>query len=265
MRVYIEFVIVDNVVMNVLICLLSCKLMRYQVKYLDISIVSVVGTIVAVLYPYLQFSNFGFLAFRVTVGVVLGTILVFRQTKRILGICVFFLITFALGGAMFAFGFFVHGNASIALKSPTAPVPVGAVVGIGIGLYFALLKIILKLNKSRDFAPFEQIVHVELNGHKFKLNGFVDSGNRLYHKGRPVALLSKEVFRKDLAQMGVLPSERLIVFSLGGNTSIPIVIAQKIVLYYGTSPNILYNVPIGLTENKFDGFDILLPPVALSA
>jgi hypothetical protein len=239
--------------------------MHYQTRWLTLVIVSTIGTVGAIFYPFILLPNSWFLVAKLSFGVALGTMLTFKQRRKLLGILVFFVITFLLGGAIFALNYLIFSNLTLALINPVAPLPMGVISLAGVIFYFMIKKLFNKLYKFKETARYESKTIVTLMGKDFKLNGFIDSGNKLFFKGQPVALLSKNIIQKETGMDIQNSKDFMKIKTIAGQTKIPIINATKIVLYSGTSMNIIYNIPIGLTENEFKGFDILLPPAVLRA
>lgn|GEM_PF-1819662 len=256
MIVYVEIVLLDNFIMTMLICLLVFSLGRYRIRWIEIVLVCILGSVISLLYPFLPFNGILLLGYRVVVGIVLGLILMYRQSRKMLGIVCFLVCTVGMGGIVFALRYFVYGEYSSSVVTPSL---VWIIVGCGFVVYWIGKSVFLRYHKMRDSWIFESRALVYVGNKELELNGFVDSGNKLYFGGQPVALLPKSKINFDSNS-----NKYMSINTVAGDTKIPIIFAKKIVLYTRTSINILYNVPIGLTDSKFDGFDILLPPAALA-
>jgi len=144
----------------------------------------------------------------------------------------------------------------------------GAIIIILILVNIIIYKFLFKRNRLKDFATFRSKVDVEIGDDVYTLEGYVDSGNRIYHKGLPVALVSRQSLDRvmdksncDKKSLCISDEKKIKITTISGQISVPIVYAKKIKLYNGTSMNILYNTPVGITEYKFEDFDMLLPPM----
>jgi hypothetical protein len=283
MKVYIEIVILDNLVMTMLICLVTNRLMRCKTNWYKVAIVSIVGTIVSVVYPLINIHNLAMVWLKVGFGVGLGCVLVWGKPRKLLGITIFFVVTFVFGGAMFGIGYLVYGDVALALKVGAAPMPIWIVVLMGLAVYTVYCKVIDILNRRGDVELFEKRAILYIGNSVLELSGYVDSGNKLYYKGMPVALLPKPLLQDrgcadcmsstlthndsivvGSVNGGIVAQGSIEISTIAGKVNIPIVYSRKIELYSGTTKNILYNIPIGCVDSKFDGFDILLPPYAMS-
>lgn len=258
MTVYIEQVIFDNMVMTGLICLLTCKVVKVKAR-ISILIVSAIGTAVSVSYPFWTFLPAINIGFKFGLGIVLGTILMFGKKRKRLGVVVFFGITFLFGGVMFGLNYLIYGSVEMALKMPVASIGVGVYCIVGVVLYFVCCKLFAKLSKVFAKARFENMAVVDVYGKSIRLNGFVDSGNKAVYKGQHMALIGKDKLQKRISMQVGKDCDFVDISTVSGQSKIPVVMMSKIELYNGTSKNILYNIPLGLTDNDFVGFDILLP------
>ena len=69
MEIYIEYVLIDNFVINYLILLLVKKTMKLKTSIFRMVLSSGIGTIVAVLMPLFSVSNWLFILIKLLLGV----------------------------------------------------------------------------------------------------------------------------------------------------------------------------------------------------
>lgn len=125
MSIYIEFVIIDNLLFTSMICFASYVLIKQKPVYLRIAIASVVGTIVAIFYPFVQ--NIVLLILIKILLCLTETVILFRKHK-VLGCLSFLCCTFALGGAQFCIGYAYFGSVEAALTLPISDLPLSLLV-----------------------------------------------------------------------------------------------------------------------------------------
>ena len=143
-------------------------------------------------------------------------------------------------------------------------------IGISILIVFILTqitsKLVTDLLKSRDIAPFVRRCEIICNNKKYKINGYIDSGNRLFDgaSGLPIIVLSKKA-GDTLTQMNILKNyvKSLSISTVTGQSNIKIYVIDKLVIYNGITKNIYSNVLVGKGNVNFEkegGYDLLLSP-----
>ena len=189
MQVYIEYVILNNLLINALVLVLTLRFMRYKINKLAIFISSALGTVYAVflpLYDYLNIFIFKIVLSLVMMAIVLGKC---GLKKYILGSAIFYGLTFALGGC-------VTGLASMFsyelddLSNSLIPFYV-ALAGLTLVIAQKLIykHIVLARRKSR----YEDTVVISANGKEITCKAYYDSGNKLYYKNKPTIIIDESI------------------------------------------------------------------------
>lgn len=268
--VYVEYVLFDNFVIDVLLLAIARKSYRLDAKFRRLVYPALLGAIVALAMPIIT-QNQGWLF---TVRVLLGFLMValsgkFKNIKEYF-FCYYLFIfyTFLFGGGVCAALYFVGIKYDPLVGVSDVNFPLGFVLSVCCTLYFLLAKILKGLYKRRDIERFVLDCAVSIGGETFEVKGFVDSGNRLVFKktGSPVVLCSPSFARKTLFNrdvnafsLGDMPIE-----TVAGKSAIKILKLDKLVIYRGDFPNIINNVVIGLSEREFDSdgdYDLILSPI----
>lgn len=188
MTVYIENVIADNFVVTYMISALSYRICGIRVKKTRCIIAATVGTIVAVLYPFVKNVWFTLLI-KISLYIILCSILYFGKKRKYLPL-VFMGLTLFFGGVMLAICFCMGNLTGILLDGVYDFSP-----GIIIAIAWILLKIIKKIRdkfvKKRDAENGIGELLIEINGKQKKVNAFMDTGNRVYDvkSGLPVIII----------------------------------------------------------------------------
>lgn len=269
MQVYIEYVIIDNLIIDYLLLKVSLKCSRVRTSFLRLSLSSVIGTAVAVIMPLFDMK----FIFTVIIKILLGALMVVTSGKfdgyiQAVKTYLFFLLFTALGGgviiALFNFADIDYERYFSLNYNSFMP------IGISIFIVFILTKITSKLVtdllKSRDIAPFVRRCEIICNNKKYKINGYIDSGNRLFDgaSGLPIIVLSKRA-GDELSKLNILKNyvKSLSISTVTGKSDIKIFVIDKLVIYNGVTKNIYSNVLIGKGNVNFEkegGYDLLLSP-----
>ncbi len=275
MDVYIEYVIIDNFVLTYCICALSHRLIRTRGRFWRDALAAVVGTAVAVLYPFIG-NVYVTLAVKIALCAVM-TLICYPPKRFLRGATSILLATFLFGGVTFCIGYIRYGDVQRALTLPATGLPLGAVVGVGLVVLYLFRRLATKRHKIADCVDFTGRMDIAYNGFRVTCTAFLDSGNRVCDTvtGLPVVVLGMRVGMK------LLTDEQLSQVMLGkpvaggrfetfrtaaGQGKILLVKPQKITLYVMDKENILDNVMLGLSFSRFhdaEEYDAILSPTVL--
>ena len=189
MQVYIEVVIINNLLINALILTLTLRFLRHKISKALIFISSAIGTIYAIFLPLADILNL--FVFKIILAILMVAIIMGRCTfKRYLSACaIFFSLTFAMGGI-------TQGLASILsidlakVNSTLIPFFVGLA---GLIVLFAQKLIYKHVILARRKSRYEDFVIISANGKEVSCKAYYDSGNRLYYKNSPTIIIDKSV------------------------------------------------------------------------
>ncbi|MDE6757934.1 MAG: sigma-E processing peptidase SpoIIGA [Clostridia bacterium] len=196
MQVYIEVVIINNLLINALILTLTLRFLRHRISKSSIFISSAIGTVYAIFLPLADILNL--FIFKIILALLMVAIIMGRcRFKRYLVACtIFFALTFAMGGI-------TQGLASIMsidlqeVNSTLIPFFVGFAGLIAIFAQKLIYKyVVLARRKSR----YEDFVIISANGKEVSCKAYYDSGNRLYYKNSPTIIIDRSIALQLFAQ-----------------------------------------------------------------
>lgn len=269
--VYIEFVILDNLLIDFLIVRCSSFIMSISPKRRQIIFSVMVGTFCAVIFPLLNMTYFLELISKFFCAVLMVLLYSgFNHIKRFtLHLISFLGVTFVFGGVCFMISLIVSNNQAL----NGLPVFIPLLICF---LTYQLFKIaITEFKKRKIVNNFMFDVELFLNGKNFKMRAFLDSGNRLYDKenNRPIVIATSKVMLKffsasELTEIMINSEKCKNVSNIGikcieGKINMPIVIAEKILIYNSDNENIINNVAVGINFSSFNDcvkYDMLLNP-----
>lgn len=281
MKVYIEVVIIDNFVLTALICVLSYRFLRLRVSRLKVFIVSLLGTLAAIFYPFIQLSPFLLLLLKLILAIIFSIILFIKKKNIFIGCGVFLTITFMFGGLMFALGLMMHGNVALALTMPLSNIPLGVIIVTGWTMTILVKKCITKFHRSSDTDSLTFLIDIVMNGKCVKLKGFLDTGNKLYDdkSGLPVIiapissllpLFDEEMLKNIMINKGERLGKNAHYMQVNtineNSTKILILKPDTIRLYFKDKVNIINDVVVGLTFSKLFGLssEAILHPALIN-
>jgi len=280
MEIYIEYVLIDNMVINTLILLLVKKTLKLRTSWLRILLSSGLGTLVAVLLPLFSLPSWILFIIKIVLGVCMVLLLsrYFKLKEFIFSFLLFIGYTLFLVGASLAT--LLAMGTSLELLSQggyDTVVPIGVVLLI-VSVYVYIITMLAKyLTRKKEVEPFIKNVRLIVSGKELPLKAFLDSGNKLYDKktGLPVVILSmksmEKFYTKEILEKLILENGRDSEFknvhtisynTISGEAKKMIVFeADKIIINSGTNEYITNRFMVGVSYKVFNdvvNYDILL-------
>ena len=98
MEIYIEYVILDNFSVDLLLLLVTCRIMKFPVRKWRLALSGLAGTAFALLSPYLKLPGALLFPIKSAMGVAVYWIGCGQRKRNLSGMAVFFATTFLFGG-----------------------------------------------------------------------------------------------------------------------------------------------------------------------
>lgn len=208
MTIYIDVVLIENLIMNYIILLATGIILKIKIKHLRLITASLIGAIYTILTYVITiqiYSNF-FLKFILSMMIIYVAYNPPNVKKMWKYLLVFYLTSFVFGGAAFALIYIVKPQ-DILMKNglflgtyPLKNVVLAGIVGfISVTTTFKIVK-----NKITKKDIYKEI-KIEMNGKQIHLNAMLDTGNMLKDPitGKPVIVVEKIILYE------ILPKELL--------------------------------------------------------
>ena len=182
MVVYIEYVFIENFLLDFTLLFVSLKAARQKISLLRLLFSSALGGVFAVVFPMLSLNNGGRYALKWFTGFLLcffafGRVKTKKEWGRYLTNCFFFF-----------FSTFVFGGALTALNAKNQ------VIWLDFILLSAFFLILVRiLYQKRAVARFLYDCKITISGNSCIVQGFYDTGNLAKYNHIPVCLLSPEI------------------------------------------------------------------------
>ncbi|MBO7214745.1 MAG: sigma-E processing peptidase SpoIIGA [Clostridia bacterium] len=267
MTVYIEYAFIDNMIINYILLKTATRFALVKTKFLWLLSSALVGTAVAIITPLFSLGNFYLIIIKIALAFLMVALAgKFISVKKYLFTLILFLLfTFASGGLIIAlFSFLNVDYESYFILNYDSVMPIGVTVLIIYILSSMLLKLSAYIVKERDLRPFLRTCVLIINKKRYRVKGFIDSGNGLYdfRSGLPVAVCSTALFNK-VKGGGIKKAVSTITFdTVSGRAEMQLYVIDKLLIYNGVTVNIFNNVLLGKSKTGFfnPDYDLLLPP-----
>ena len=260
MTVYIEYVIIDNLIIDYLMLKATFALTGYPCARGRLFLCALLGAVIALLYPLLEINGVILALVKICSGLIIVLLSAeFSSPRRFyITAVIFFGYTFLLGGAVIGifslFGVPYSSEISIALMV--------------IPVYFilrALSEVVKFIYRRKDNITHNYKIKAVLFGQAVDGVGFLDTGNGLYDNDNPVIVCNKNFFYKLAGEnLPKIKLKKISVNTVNGKTENPSFNLDKLLIYFADEPNIYNNVTVCVTDALVgECYDVILHPAFL--
>ena len=200
MVVYVEYVLIDNFIIDFILFYCLAKILKLKISILRFSLALLLGSGFAFLTPILHLNTVLTFIFKLLCGIVLvATAFKIKKIGKFFACYVLFIfLTFLLGGICFGLQSFLQSPTTLnGAFTYSSHFPI-AIIFLAVFLFVVLGKNLFFFLKSHKKYASLEIVFQEM---KYSCNALVDSGNQLIDDETKLAItfLSKRVLSKALA------------------------------------------------------------------
>lgn len=249
MQVFIELALIENFCMDFVLLVGAKYISKNPCGYRRICLGSAIGAAFAVVFPLISFGK----ALSVIVKLLSGLFIClvsgrFKSLKSFIKFAGWFLVLTALLGGILVGLFALTGweyreGEGFLLSS----VPIGIPLFCALMLILGARRLAKKLQKGEKNAVICRIyagqAHVELQG-------FFDSGNKVYSKGVPVSVIPKVSAEKLIDESRI--NEGVIIHTVAGSRTIKVFTADRMEIEIGDKPKIIDKVKIGISPQNIN-------------
>lgn len=264
MQVYVEDIILDNLIIDFIILLITAKLLKINFKWYFLLFSAIFSAVFTVLNLYINLQGIVLFVYKILMSVAMVAI-AFKSVsikKYLLNYFTFLLITFLMGGGCFlicfSFGTVTVQNANISYE---LALPMGIVIGVLAILSYLIFKIFNAIKAKAKISNFEFDALICNNNLQVRTKAFLDSGNTLTDPitNKPITIIDYSCFKKFYKQIPLhqillkkMPQELknahyISVGSVGKKTSMLIFTMENFKIYQKNNDFLIKNAVFGLT------------------
>lgn len=262
MEIYIEFAIIDNLVIDYVLLYLTCISARIRARRISLFLGSMIGTILAIILPIFDLHKIISFALKLLIPVVMifVTFKVKNARKFFVLYGLLLTYTFVMGGTAIGIILLLSGRMIDSINlSYDSILPVGIVILTIIVYSRAVVWLVNYITKRKTIQNFLYDIEFVHDGKPYKVTAYLDSGNLLTDTKTklPIIIISKNSLNLVLKnarkieystiscekkQMEIFSPEGIRVFCHGDKREIDVTGAM-----------------IGLTNKSFKDYDALVP------
>lgn len=254
MTVYIEYVLIDNFVIDFFLLSAAFSITGKKDKGIKRILAAISGAVFALVYPLI--TDLGFLT--VILKIVMGLIVVFSAAKYnslkeyYVNCVVFFALTFSVGGAVIGvfslLGLDYNGETAIAFSVIPVYLIIRAIKGV-VKYFFT--------RAEEESNAYE--CEITLNENTVKLKGFMDTGNSVYDGDSPVVICNKKtalkIMGKSFPRIKYIP-----IKTATGESKVLSFKSDEFKIFISGQANIFRNITVAAVKNAGVGYDLILHP-----
>lgn len=274
MDIYIEYVIIDNFVIDFCIILAVLKTLSLKLSKPRVFSACAIGTALAIILPLFKLPDILALLIKISLSFVMVIVFSRYKSKKqfAYAFILFYTYTFVMGGACFGLLYLYSSDISLgATFNYSSKVPVGAVVLAVLGYIYLINLIVRFFKKRKDIISFLYDVHIYYKQNDITITGFLDSGNRLYYGGNnsPAIIINlKTALRLIKLDEIIKKNLKYITFSTVNNKDkkMPVIISDKVDIFINGQTQEFENIPLCISFKDFNDtekYDALLHPALL--
>ncbi len=258
MTVYIEYVLIDNFIIDYLMLKASFALTATSVSRRRLLFCAFLGALFALLYPLITVHNVFLTIIKVCFGLLMVLIAGKFRTKKAFYVTAitFFCYTFLTGGAVIGVFSLLNIPYSTEYSIALMIIPVYFI-------FTGLTKVVKFLYQRKELSGLIVDIEITAFGKTIKGKGFFDTGNGLYDGENPVIVCGKS-FAKDFIGLNEIKLKRIEVNTVNGKSQNLAFNIEKIKIYNSDEPNIFNNVTLCVTKQSVGSdFDVILHPALI--
>ena len=272
MVVYVEYVFLDNFIIDYMLISLARKSLKLNSQKRWLILSACLGGCIAIVNPLLKLSLPISFLLKMPIGffIVLasGKFRNFKECIKCFYLFLFF--TFSFGGCVTAV-FWGLGLSFDPIKySYGGEVPLFIILITVFACYKLCYSVVISIYKRKRVVDFAFKCCVTIGGKSFLVQGVLDSGNSLVYKKTesPIVVCSNR-FAQEMELQGVLSKayfDSVKINTVSGEDVMPLYKVDKFLIYISNQANILNNVMIGVAKGVIfpnGEYDLLLGPIVL--
>lgn len=266
MDIYIEYVIIDNMVFNSLILYFTLLSIKLRVNRIRLFCAGSIGTAVAMILPLLYVENFVAILIKLCLAIVMVLVALSKYSIKLISaaLSLFIAYTFVLGGAIIGV-FFIIGvpfNSGLTINY-VSEIPMGIYIGaVAVCIYLAA-RLYKYLNNKKEIISNTINCRLTIAKLSFDIVGLYDSGNSLTDNtnGKLVCFLAdktiknkvKQLIASNLLSKDVILNTHYLQYATVSGTATAVAVDASIQIL-----NICFDISLAISKTCSDNYQLIL-------
>lgn len=255
MEAYIEYVILDNFAIDLLILVITMKLLRVSVPKLRLIISSLIGTASAVIMPLIPYLSIAIML-RLVTAPIMCIVFKHKSIKHyVLFLLVMVVTTFAIGGTIMAIF-----NMSVSDNYILVYYPDKGIIGLSALAVMGVWYTLSQLTKSIKYRLNDKMIYsvkILSNAKMLDLRAYIDTGLKLYDsKGQPIIVASRHL--QDRIILSSVSQYNITTNTIDGVNETICYTMEKLLIYYSGQVNTINNIGCIISKTNLNECDLLI-------
>jgi len=276
MEVYIEYVLIDNIIINFLLLHIVSKICNLHAYKRNIIFSALIASMFSILTPLVTLNNILITLFKLMVAAIILLFLKrFKSIKKYL--CVYFVfltITFLFGGLIIATLSIFNINYTVnGLLFLNFEIPLSLFI-VPIYFYYLLfMKIYRYLQSKMRVSTYFFQTKLFVNNKYHSLTGYIDTGNNLYDNDKkPIVVLSfnhfvnifsnipvYKILLKNITEKDIKNSHYIDVCTVNAKEKMLVFKADELLLNDTKGDRRIFkDISVGVSNKSFEEYDLIL-------
>jgi len=276
MEVYIEYVLIDNIIIKFLLLHIVSKICNLHAYKRNIIFSALIASMFSILTPLVTLNNILITLFKLMVGAIILLFLKrFKSIKKYL--CVYFVfltITFLFGGLIIATLSIFNINYTVnGLLFLNFEIPLSLFI-VPIYFYYLLfMKIYRYLQSKMRVSTYFFQTKLFVNNKYHSLTGYIDTGNNLYDNDKkPIVVLSfnhfvnifsnipvYKILLKNITEKDIKNSHYIDVCTVNAKEKMLVFKADELLLNDTKGDRRIFkDISVGVSNKSFEEYDLIL-------
>ncbi len=250
MKIYLDLILILNFFIDFILIISTGIILKRKIDIKKITISSFIGSL-SILLLFYSFNSLDLFIIKFILSIIMIIISYPRKDIKYIGynLIIFYIVSIFLGGALYLLNiqFSYKHTGLIFFNNGLSINFIIIIVSSPMIIYLYIKEQRIIKNKYNNYYK----VNIYINDNEVICTGYIDSGNTLTYKSRPVILIDK----------------RKVIFLNEGYRVIPYKVVNKIMMLkiykcdkVTINNNTFKNIYLGISDNDFniDGVDVLL-------
>ena len=203
MKIYLDLVFIINFFFDFVLLFGTKYILKKRIKLIRIFLGSIIGGL-SIFFLFIPINSISLFIFKIIISIIM-IIVTFGEKDFFKTYLYFYILSIFLGGTMYLLNnMFSYKNEGIIFFSN------GLSINFIIMLILSPIIIYLYVKEKKEHDnTYNNIYKVEiyLDGNKYILNGYLDTGNNLFdpYKKRPIIIINNKIIKFDLKKYILVP------------------------------------------------------------
>lgn len=256
MIIYIEYVLVNNFIIDFLLLKTTFLITGKSKKLKRLFLTCILASVVALVFPLINLHQVLISLLKICLGIVMLLVSNTYSNNRemLINLFIFLTLTFVLGGAIFFIYSLIGVSGGSEFLVATIIIPCYVIIRVVKG-------VISYIYRRKNIEQVIYQTEIFISGKKFLARGFLDTGNNVYYQNSPVIICQKKFIESVFSSVEFYKKLRKIeITTANGKTTNYCILLDSFKILIEGRENIFNNVFLMIAQINIEGADVIIHP-----